>query len=100
MTETEYPDIFLLATAGRDRLIQVFEISKEIKLIQTLDDHSSSVNSLTFAFQGTYLISSSTDKTIRFRKFNKVPLLKFFLIFFFFSSFSDFYFIFLGIKFI
>lgn len=39
----------LLGSAGRDRLIHVFDVNKDFTLIQTLDDHSASITSLKFS---------------------------------------------------
>ncbi|ORY08103.1 WD40 repeat-like protein [Basidiobolus meristosporus CBS 931.73] len=61
-------DSFLVATAGRDRLIHVFDINESLKLIQTLDDHSAAITSTKFAMGGQVLISSATDQSIIFRK--------------------------------
>lgn len=64
----------LLVSASRDRLIHIFDVSKSeegskdyCRLIQTLDDHSSSITSIKFASNGTKLISCSADKSILFR---------------------------------
>lgn len=39
----------LLATAGRDRLIHVLDVEKDYRLLQTLDEHSSSIAAVRFA---------------------------------------------------
>lgn len=39
----------LLATASRDRLIHVLDADKEYGLLQTLDEHSSSITAVRFA---------------------------------------------------
>ena len=38
----------LLGSAGRDRLIHVFDIQNNFVLVQTLDDHSASITSIKF----------------------------------------------------
>ena len=37
-----------MASAGRDRLIHIFDVKKDFVLIQTLDDHSASITSIKF----------------------------------------------------
>ncbi|KAI9287154.1 WD40-repeat-containing domain protein [Umbelopsis sp. AD052] len=61
---------FLVASASRDRLIHVFDIQKDFKLLQTMDDHSSSITAVKFSSNGTKLISCSADKSIIFRSSN------------------------------
>lgn len=39
----------LLATAGRDRLIHVLNVEEDYSLLQTLDEHSSSITAVRFA---------------------------------------------------
>lgn len=39
----------LLATAGRDRLIHVLDVEEDYSLLQTLDEHSSSITAVRFA---------------------------------------------------
>lgn len=41
----------LLATAGRDRLIRVLDVEEDYSLLQTLDEHSSSITAVRFAGQ-------------------------------------------------
>ncbi|XP_053330656.1 mitogen-activated protein kinase-binding protein 1 isoform X2 [Spea bombifrons] len=59
----------LLASASRDRLIHVFDASKEYSLRQTLDDHSSSITAVKFAANDgkVRMISCGADKSIYFR---------------------------------
>ncbi|XP_036329884.1 mitogen-activated protein kinase-binding protein 1-like, partial [Rhagoletis pomonella] len=61
----------LLASASRDRLIHVFDVSQDYLLLQTLDDHSSSITSIKFVGSGLnfQMISCSADKSIMFRTF-------------------------------
>ncbi|KAL7740621.1 hypothetical protein ACLKA6_009502 [Drosophila palustris] len=61
----------LLASASRDRLIHVFDVSQKYLLLQTLDDHSSSITSIKFVGAGLnfQMISCGADKSIMFRSF-------------------------------
>lgn len=61
----------LLASASRDRLIHVFDVAQDYKLLQTLDDHSSSITSIKFVGAGLnfQMISCGADKSIMFRTF-------------------------------
>lgn len=43
------PGLKLLATASRDRLIHVLDAGNDYGLVQTLDDHSSSITAVRFA---------------------------------------------------
>ncbi|XP_048063911.1 mitogen-activated protein kinase-binding protein 1-like isoform X1 [Megalobrama amblycephala] len=59
----------LLATASRDRLIHVLEVEEDYGLLQTLDEHSSSVTSVRFAASDGKLriISCGADKSVYIR---------------------------------
>uniref|UniRef100_A0A1A9WKM8 MABP1/WDR62 second WD40 domain-containing protein n=1 Tax=Glossina brevipalpis TaxID=37001 RepID=A0A1A9WKM8_9MUSC len=61
----------LLASASRDRLIHVFDVVQNYRLLQTLDDHSSSITSIKFVGTGFnfQMISCGADKSIMFRTF-------------------------------
>lgn len=61
----------LLASASRDRLIHIFDVENEYKILQTLDDHSSSITSVKFVGLGMEfsMISCGADKSIIFRTF-------------------------------
>ena len=62
----------IIASCGRDRIIQLFRcVSGQWSLIQTLDDHAASVGGLIFADNGEKLISFSTDRTIHIRQLVK-----------------------------
>lgn len=62
----------LIASCGRDRIIQLFRcVSGQWSLIQTLDDHAASVGGLIFAENGEKLVSFSTDRTIHIRQLVK-----------------------------
>uniref|UniRef100_A0A8P4G175 Mitogen-activated protein kinase binding protein 1 n=1 Tax=Dicentrarchus labrax TaxID=13489 RepID=A0A8P4G175_DICLA len=54
----------LLATASRDRLIHVLDAGRDYSLVQTLDEHSSSITAVRFAGQ---MISCGADKSVYFR---------------------------------
>ncbi|KAJ3252634.1 hypothetical protein HDU77_005036 [Chytriomyces hyalinus] len=59
----------LLATGSRDRLIHVFNLRRNgvVQLIQTLDEHTSSITGVKFSEGGRKLMSSAADKSIVFR---------------------------------
>ncbi|XP_066532942.1 mitogen-activated protein kinase-binding protein 1-like isoform X3 [Hoplias malabaricus] len=59
----------LLATAGRDRLIHVLDVEDDYGLLQTLDEHSSSITAVRFtATEGKVrMISCGADKSLYFR---------------------------------
>lgn len=61
----------LLASASRDRLIHVFDVAQNYLLLQTLDDHSSSITAIKFVGAGMnfQMISCGADKSIMFRTF-------------------------------
>ena len=55
----------LVASCGRDRTVQVFETQRsDLVLIQTIDQHTSSVNEICLLDGGSTLLSSSSDRTI------------------------------------
>ncbi|CAJ0633274.1 16507_t:CDS:2 [Entrophospora sp. SA101] len=55
---------YLIATASRDRILHIFDINSNFQLIQTLDDHSSSITAIKFTNDGGRLISCGADKSI------------------------------------
>jgi WD40 repeat protein len=62
----------ILASASRDRLIHIFDASPRngtysFDLIQTLDDHSSTLTAMMFTDSGSKLVSCGADKAIIFR---------------------------------
>ncbi|XP_036449006.1 mitogen-activated protein kinase-binding protein 1 [Colossoma macropomum] len=63
----------LLATASRDRLIHVLDAEREYGLLQTLDEHSSSITAVRFAANDgkIRMISCGADKSIYFRTAQK-----------------------------
>lgn len=67
----------LLASASRDRLIHVFNVTEGYECMQTLDDHSSSITAVRFINTRGQLqmVSCSADKSIIFRQFHPVIIL-------------------------
>ncbi|TSK58026.1 Mitogen-activated protein kinase-binding protein 1 [Bagarius yarrelli] len=59
----------LLATAGRDRLIHVLDVDDDYTLLQTLDDHSSSITAVRFAASEgkVRMVSCGADKSVYIR---------------------------------
>lgn len=61
-------DSCLVASCGRDRMVQLFQRSDdEFQLIQTMDDHVGAISQLLFTNDGEKLLSGSADRTIRVR---------------------------------
>ncbi|QQK45171.1 Mitogen-activated protein kinase-binding protein [Penicillium digitatum] len=61
-------DTWLIASSGRDRMVQLFERrDTELKLIQTMDDHVGAVGQLMFINEGEKLLSCSADRTVVIR---------------------------------
>ncbi|KAF2154146.1 WD40 repeat-like protein [Myriangium duriaei CBS 260.36] len=59
----------LLATASRDRTVQVFAWEdNELELLQTLDEHAGAVVKVKFTDDGRNLLSSSADRSIVVRE--------------------------------
>lgn len=63
----------LLASASRDRLIHIFDVDVGYQILQTLDDHSSSITSVKFIGSGLtfQMVSCGADKSIIFRNFQQ-----------------------------
>ncbi|XP_069572308.1 mitogen-activated protein kinase-binding protein 1-like [Brachyistius frenatus] len=63
----------LLATASRDRLIHVLDAGDDYSLVQTLDEHSSSITAVRFAANDNKvrMISCGADKSIYFHTAHK-----------------------------
>lgn len=58
----------LVASCSRDRTVQLYRYQDGyLSLIQTIDDHCSSVSGLLFCQEGSMLISCSTDRTVQIR---------------------------------
>lgn len=64
----------LLSSASRDRLIHVFDAEQDYTLIQTLDDHSSSITAVNFTENDGQLkmLSCGADKSVLFRTAQQV----------------------------
>ncbi|XP_018421055.1 PREDICTED: WD repeat-containing protein 62-like [Nanorana parkeri] len=65
----------LLASASRDRLIHVLCVERDYSLLQTLDDHSSSITAVKFAgnAEEMHMITCGADKSIYFRPAQVLP---------------------------
>ncbi|GAQ06534.1 hypothetical protein ALT_3855 [Aspergillus lentulus] len=62
-------DSCLIASSGRDRMVQLFRSTEEsLELVQTMDDHVGSVNQLLFIKNGEKLLSCSSDRTVFIRE--------------------------------
>ncbi|XP_053666866.1 uncharacterized protein LOC128715968 [Anopheles marshallii] len=68
----------LLASASRDRLIHIFDCEANYRILQTLDDHSSSITSVRFIGAGKQfqMVSCGADKSIIFRHFQNNVFLR------------------------
>ncbi|XP_038075737.1 WD repeat-containing protein 62-like isoform X2 [Patiria miniata] len=66
---------YLLASSSRDRLIHVFNMQEDCSLVQTLDDHSSSITAVKFTQCNDRLqmISCGADKALMFRVATQNP---------------------------
>ncbi|KAL2833001.1 quinon protein alcohol dehydrogenase-like superfamily [Aspergillus cavernicola] len=65
----ETPDSCVVASSGRDRMVQLFERRDDrLQLIQTMDDHVGAVSQLLFVNGGEKLLSSSADRTVLIRE--------------------------------
>ena len=62
--------LILLASAGRDRLVHVFDATEGYKPVNTLDNHSSSVTIVKFTPDGKRLLSCGGDRTMVFNAVN------------------------------
>lgn len=58
----------LIATASRDRMVQLFAWHDSLALLQTMDEHAAAVTGLTVAGNGDMLLSCSTDRTVVVRE--------------------------------
>ncbi|XP_073497913.1 WD repeat-containing protein 62 [Phyllobates terribilis] len=67
--------VTLLASASRDRLIHILNVDRDYTLLQTLDDHSSSITAVKFAGDADqlHMISCGADKSIYFRPAQMLP---------------------------
>ena len=71
---SESISIVLLASAGRDRLIHIFNASDDYKLVVTLDRHTSPVTAVKFTPDGTRLLSCGSDHNIIFYDVNGITI--------------------------
>lgn len=61
-------DACLVASSGRDRMVQLFrKTASTFRLIQTMDDHVGAVGQISFVNDGEKLLSSSSDRTVLIR---------------------------------
>ncbi|XP_071078858.1 mitogen-activated protein kinase-binding protein 1-like [Haliotis cracherodii] len=69
----------LLASASRDRLIHVFDVEQKYGLLQTLDDHSASIQAVRFTDHDNQLkmLSCGADKSLLFRNAIQSPEFQF-----------------------
>ncbi|XP_046551815.1 LOW QUALITY PROTEIN: mitogen-activated protein kinase-binding protein 1-like [Haliotis rubra] len=69
----------VLASASRDRLIHVFDVEQNYGLLQTLDDHSASIQAVRFTDQDNQLkmLSCGADKSLLFRNAIQSPEFQF-----------------------
>ena len=58
--------LVLIASAGRDRLVHVFNATNNYSPVSTLDNHSSSVTVVKFTPDGKRLLSCGGDRTMVF----------------------------------
>ncbi|KAE8358477.1 WD40-repeat-containing domain protein [Aspergillus caelatus] len=62
-------DSCLIASCGRDRMVQLFQITEDsLKLVQTMDDHVGAVGQVLFINDGEILLSCSADRTVLIRE--------------------------------
>lgn len=54
----------LLATGSRDRLVHVFDPTRNYARVQTLDNHSSSITAVRFSRDGRTLLSCGGDRAL------------------------------------
>ncbi|KAK4742582.1 hypothetical protein SAY87_000583 [Trapa incisa] len=55
---------YLLASAGRDRIIHVYDVKRNFDLIQSIVDHSAAVTSVKLTGDGHRLVSCSADRSL------------------------------------
>lgn len=69
ITVHRYDTMTVIASAARDRTIQIFRAddNKTLTLVQTLEEHLAAVTGLQFSDDGNRLVSCSTDRSIIIR---------------------------------
>lgn len=63
-TSTQEDYLCLLASAGRDRLVHIYDASRSYRPTNTLDNHSSSITTVRFTLDGKRFLSCGGDKTM------------------------------------
>ncbi|XP_061638441.1 WD repeat-containing protein 62 [Phyllopteryx taeniolatus] len=65
----------LLASAGRDRLVRIFNLDRDFRPEQTIADHSAPVVAVKFAGDGAHirLVSCGADKSVYFYSYVREP---------------------------
>eukprot|EP00268_Persea_americana_P034554 TRINITY_DN34183_c0_g1_i4.p1 TRINITY_DN34183_c0_g1~~TRINITY_DN34183_c0_g1_i4.p1 ORF type:complete len:921 (+),score=200.33 TRINITY_DN34183_c0_g1_i4:1022-3784(+) len=58
---------YLLASGGRDQIINVYDINRSFDLIESIDDHSAAVTSVKLTCNGCSILSCSADRSVLFR---------------------------------
>ncbi|PIA54412.1 hypothetical protein AQUCO_00900752v1, partial [Aquilegia coerulea] len=61
------PGRYLLASGGRDRMIHLYDVERNLELIESLDDHSAAVTSVELTYNGCKILSCSADRSLVFR---------------------------------
>jgi len=64
---------YLLASAGGDSAVHVYDPKKSYERLATLDDHSSAVVSVRFADRGLRVVTCSADREVVFRSLDGDP---------------------------
>lgn len=67
VADNHVKEMLLLVSGGRDRLVHIYDASRNFDVIETLDDHSASITAAKFACNGSKLLSCSADKSVVFR---------------------------------
>ncbi|CAK7333525.1 unnamed protein product [Dovyalis caffra] len=58
---------YFLASAGRDRIIHLYDAKRNFDLIGSIDDHSAAVTSVKLTVHGHKILSCSADRSLVFR---------------------------------